>query len=43
VRADNLASARAESASSVIRLYKALGGGWSPGAAGEPLAGIAVR
>ena len=32
---DSLASAEAEGASAIIRLYKALGGGWSPESSGD--------
>ena len=32
---DSLATAEAEGASALIRLYKALGGGWSPAASGD--------
>jgi NodT family efflux transporter outer membrane factor (OMF) lipoprotein len=35
---DSLATARADSVASLIRLYKALGGGWSPAAAIDPRA-----
>ena len=35
---DSLATARADSVGSLIRLYKALGGGWSNAAAAEPIA-----
>jgi outer membrane protein TolC len=40
---ESLAGAQAESASSVIRLYKALGGGWSPAVSDEPLASVPER
>ena len=32
---DSLAAAEAESASALIRLYKAFGGGWSPASSGD--------
>jgi outer membrane protein TolC len=35
---DNLATAEAEGASALIRLYKALGGGWSPESSGDAAA-----
>jgi outer membrane protein TolC len=40
---DSLVTARADSVASLIRLYKALGGGWSSAAAAEPLAGLPGR
>jgi NodT family efflux transporter outer membrane factor (OMF) lipoprotein len=43
VAEEGLVNARADSASSFIRLYKALGGGWTPGAAEASLAGLAAR
>jgi outer membrane protein TolC len=37
---DNVVTARADSAASFVRLYKALGGGWSPEAEASPVAGV---